>query len=112
MTLHVTQLESRAEHRSFRLSRPAAPVTSEVRDDVVLPADTARAVLTAAGRKDVSSGGAYSPGPAALLGTVLGLAGAQVAQHSAASAAIPLPRDPFRSSSWATPALTGRATNP
>lgn len=64
MTLHVTQLEPRPEHRSFRLSRPALATANDVREDLVLPAEQARAVLAAAAAKDVASGGAFSPGPA------------------------------------------------
>jgi hypothetical protein len=162
MTLHVTQLEPRNEHKSFRLTRTASPTTSEVRDDIVLPAERARAVLAAAAAKDVASGGAYSPGPAgvqvwsgawngvpggpgtaehlgsvdwswdtpvgayvtiyrvmltavgaarglstdSLLGTVLALGGMQADQYSSPVAAVPLPRDPFRSAQWSPPALS------
>ena len=64
MTLHVTQLEARNEHRSFRLTRPGPSTASEVRDDVLVPAERARALLAVAASKDVASGGIYSPGPA------------------------------------------------
>lgn len=60
MTLHVVQLE----HRSFRLTRPGAVASSEVRDDLVLTGERARALLAAAAAQDVASGGAFSPGPA------------------------------------------------
>lgn len=65
MTLHVTQLEAKAEHKSFRLTRPGGPATArEVRDDVIVPGERARAILAAAARRDVANGGSYSPGPA------------------------------------------------
>jgi hypothetical protein len=65
MTLHLVQLEHKPEHKSFRLTRGSGPTTtSEVRPDVVLPVDKARAVLTAASQNDVAHGGAFSPGPA------------------------------------------------
>lgn len=64
MTLYVTQLEPKNEHRSFRLSRPGGATRSEARDDLVLPGDRARDVLAAAARQDVSRGGVFSPGPA------------------------------------------------
>jgi hypothetical protein len=65
MTLHLVQLEHRPEHKSFRLTRGSGPTTtSQVRPDVVLPVDKARAVLTAAAQNDVAHGGAFSPGPA------------------------------------------------
>ena len=42
-----------------------------------------------------------------LLASVLALAGIEVPPaRTAPAAAVPLPRDPFRSESWATPALT------
>jgi hypothetical protein len=65
MTLHVTQLEAKTEHKSFRLTRPGgSPTAREVRDDVIVPADRARAILAAATQRDVANGGVYSPGPA------------------------------------------------
>ena len=65
MTLHVTQLAAKTEHKSFRLTRAGdSPVAREVRDDVIVPADRARAILAAAARRDVAAGGTYSPGPA------------------------------------------------
>lgn len=167
MTLHVTQLEAKSEHKSFRLSRAGtSPTAREVRDDVILPADRARGVLAAAARRDVSAGGVFSPGPAgvqlwsgawnsptggpgtaehlgsvdwswdspttglvtvyrvmrtaagverglttdAVLDVVLSLAGGESVQRSAAPpTALPLPRDPFRSESWASPVLSEHA---
>ncbi len=164
MTLHVTQTETRGEHRSFRLTRGSAQ-HSEVRDDVVVAAERARALLAVAAQRDVSAGGVFSPGPAgvqvwsgpwtsptggpgtaehlgsvdwswdspatgyvsvyrvmltaagakrglttdALLSTVLALAGVDAPARSVTTAALPLPRDPFRSETWATPALTQQA---
>ena len=64
MTLHVTQLEGKSEHRSFRLTKPGSGASSQVRDDVVFPSERARALLAVAAAKDVASGGIYSPGPA------------------------------------------------
>ncbi len=168
MTLHVTQTESRSEHRSFRLTRGSSPAT-EVRDDVVLAAERARALLAEAAQRDVARGGVFSPGPAgvqvwsgpwnavsggpgtaehlgsvdwswdspatgyvtvyrvmltkagsqrglttdALLTDVLALAGVDAPTRSAVPAAglaLPLPRDPFRSETWASPVLTQQHT--
>jgi hypothetical protein len=164
MTLHLTQLDHKPEHKSFRLTRSSGPTTtSDVRPDVVLPVEKARAVLAAAAQNDVASGGAFSPGPAgvqvwsgpwngptggpgtaehlgsvdwsydtpvahyvtiyrvmltapgretglttdSLLGTVLAMAGIGVPVGQSTTQ-VPLPRDPFRSESWRTAALTGR----
>ena len=66
MTLQA--LEPQPVHRSFRLTRPGAPVAvaiaSNVRPSIVLPDREARALLAAAERRDVSSGGTFSAGPA------------------------------------------------
>jgi hypothetical protein len=65
MTLHLVQLERKAAHKSFRLTRPgSATTTSEIRPDVVLQVEKVRAVLAAAANNDVGSGGAFSGGPA------------------------------------------------
>lgn len=65
MTVHLVQHESRSDHKSFRLTRPGTLAsTSENRPDVVLPVERVRAVLAAAARRDVASGGPFSPGPA------------------------------------------------
>jgi hypothetical protein len=64
MTLHLVQLERKAAHKSFRLTRPGATTLSEVRPDVVVPVESTRAVLAAATRNDVASGGVFSGGPA------------------------------------------------
>ncbi len=65
MTLHVTQLEAKADHKSFRLTRGGdSSVAREIRDDVIVPAERAREILVAAARRDVAAGGVYSPGPA------------------------------------------------
>jgi len=59
-------LDPKPVHRSFRLTRPGAPVgaASDVRPSIVLPDREARALLAAADREDVSAGGTYSAGPA------------------------------------------------
>jgi len=65
MTVHAVELDSPPVHRSFRLTRPNAPrMTSEVRPALVLPEREARALLAAAGREDVRSGGCWSAGGA------------------------------------------------
>ena len=69
VTLHSVELEApRAVHRSFRLTRPGATVAleSQVRPALVLPEREGRALLLAAQRHDVSSGGCYSAGPAGI----------------------------------------------
>ena len=67
MTLHSVEVaQPRPVHRSFRLTRPGAPVSleSQVRPALVLPEREGRALLAAAQRQDVSRGGCYSAGPA------------------------------------------------
>lgn len=66
MTLHAVELDPSPIHRSFRLTRPGAPVAvaSQVRPSIVLPDREARALLAAAEREDVSTGGVFSAGPA------------------------------------------------
>lgn len=64
MTLHVTQHDGPPEHRSFRLTRPGSGSSSQVRDDVLVPDERARALLAVAAAADVASGGTFSPGPA------------------------------------------------
>lgn len=67
MTLHSVELEQpKPVHRSFRLTRPGSVVAmeSQVRPALVLPEREGRALLLAAQRQDVSSGGCYSAGPA------------------------------------------------
>ena len=56
----------RPVHRSFRLTRPAAPlaVAEQVRPTLVLREQQSRALLTAAAREDVGRGGCLSAGPA------------------------------------------------
>ncbi len=55
-------------HRSFRLTRPGAPVPvqSQVRPALVLPEREARDLLAAAARRDVARGGVFSAGPAGI----------------------------------------------
>lgn len=55
-------------HRSFRLTRPGAPVpaASQVRPALVLPEREVRELLAAAARRDVSRGGVFSAGPAGI----------------------------------------------
>ena len=55
-------------HRSFRLTRPGAPVPqqSQVRPALVLPEREVRDLLAAATRSDVSRGGVFSAGPAGI----------------------------------------------
>ncbi len=63
------QLESpKPLHRSFRLTRPGAPVPtqSQVRPALVLPEREVRDLLAAASRRDVSRGGVFSAGPAGI----------------------------------------------
>ncbi len=163
MTLHLVQLERKTDHKSFRLTRGGAVTSSDTRPDVVLPVEQARLVLAAAARNDVSSGGAYSPGPAGVqvwsgpwngptggrgtaehlgsvdwsydtpvtqyvtvyrimltaagadlglttdlvLSTVLALGGISVPADTTVAASVPLPRDPFSTSIWKRPLLTG-----
>ena len=66
VTLYSVELQPKPEHRSFRLSRPAAPVAvaSHVRPSIVLPDREARALLAAAEAQDVSRDGVFSAGPA------------------------------------------------
>lgn len=66
MTVHVVQQQDTHEHKSFRLTRSAPRQVSTVLPDVVLPADRARVLLTAARDADVSRGGALSAGPAGI----------------------------------------------
>lgn len=67
MIAHAAELDA-PKHRSFRLTRSApastAAVASQVRPAIVLPEVQARALLSAAGRKDVARGGCFSAGPA------------------------------------------------
>ena len=67
-TVTLQALDPKSAHRSFRLTRPSAPVelavASNVRPSIVLPDREARALLAAAERADVSAGGTYSAGPA------------------------------------------------
>ena len=67
-TVTLQALDPKSAHRSFRLTRPGAPVelavASNVRPSIVLPDREARALLAAAERDDVSAGGTYSAGPA------------------------------------------------
>ena len=62
MTAHTVHLPGPAAHRSFRLTQ--REMRTEQHDDVVLPADEARRLLSAARDQDVSVGGCFSPGPA------------------------------------------------
>lgn len=67
MTLHAIELDQpQPVHRSFRLTRPGwdLALQSQVRPALVLPEREGRALLAAAQRHDVSSGGCYSAGPA------------------------------------------------
>ena len=54
------------QHRSFRLTRTAAPVAvaEQVRPALVLQEQQSRALLQAAVREDVGRGGCFSAGPA------------------------------------------------
>lgn len=67
-TVTLQALDHKPAHRSFRLTRPGAPVelavASNIRPSIVLPDREARALLAAAERDDVSAGGTYSAGPA------------------------------------------------
>lgn len=62
----AVELEPKALHKSFRLTRPGAPVAlqSQVRPSLVLPEREARSLLAAAAREDVGRGGRFSAGPA------------------------------------------------
>lgn len=55
-------------HRSFRLTKPGAPVPqqSQVRPALVLPEREVRDLLAAAARRDVARGGVFSAGPAGI----------------------------------------------
>ena len=66
MTYPAVELEPKPVHRSFRLTKPGAPlaVQSAVRPSLVLPEREARALLSAAAREDVGRGGHFSAGPA------------------------------------------------
>ena len=66
MTQYAVELDPQPVHRSFRLTRPGAPVAlaAQVRPSIVLPDREARALLVAAERHDVSQGGCFSAGPA------------------------------------------------
>ncbi len=68
MTVHTIELDPQPVHRSFRLTRPGAPtaLASQVRPAMVLPEREGRALITAASREDVSSGGCFSAGPAGI----------------------------------------------
>ena len=75
MSVHLPDLlpvapeaAARPVHRSFRLTRPAAPlaVAEEVRPTLVLREQQSRALLTAAAREDVGRGGCLSAGPAGI----------------------------------------------
>ena len=57
---------ARPQHRSFRLTRPSAPlaVAEQVRPALVLQEHQGRALLAAAAREDVGRGGCFSAGPA------------------------------------------------
>ena len=57
---------ARPAHRSFRLTRPAAPlaVAEQVRPTLVLREEQSRALLRAAAHQDVARGGCLSAGPA------------------------------------------------
>jgi hypothetical protein len=69
VTLHTVELaQPRPVHRSFRLTRAGAAVAleSHVRPALVLPEREGRALLTAAQREDVSTGGCFSAGPAGI----------------------------------------------
>ena len=69
MTVHTVELaEPKPVHRSFRLTRPGAAIAleSHVRPALVLPEREGRALLAAAQREDVSSGGCFSAGPAGI----------------------------------------------
>ena len=73
MSLHLSDLlpgapapAARPVHRSFRLTRPAAPVAvaEQIRPTLVLREQQGRALLTGAAREDVARGGCLSAGPA------------------------------------------------
>jgi hypothetical protein len=67
VTLHSVELaQPKPLHRSFRLTRPGTVVAveSQVRPALVLPEREGRALLLAAQRQDVGTGGCYSAGPA------------------------------------------------
>lgn len=66
MTLSVDTLAAPPVHRSFRLTRSAERVVAarQVRPAIVLPDREARALLAAAEREDVATGGCFSAGPA------------------------------------------------
>ena len=69
MTIHSVELaQPRPVHRSFRMTKPGAPVAleSQVRPALVLPEREGRALLAAAQREDVGSGGCFSAGPAGI----------------------------------------------
>lgn len=67
MTIAAVELD-KPQHRSFRLTRPAATtsIATQVRPAIVLPDREARALLAAAERSDVSRGGCFSAGPAGI----------------------------------------------
>ena len=65
MTAHTVQVDGKPVHRSFRLTQHPE-VKTEQQPDVVLASHEARALLAAAKREDVSTGGCYSPGPAGI----------------------------------------------
>lgn len=68
MTIHTIELDPKPVHRSFRLTKPGAPtaLSSQVRPAMVLPEREGRALISAAAREDVSSGGRFSAGPAGI----------------------------------------------
>ena len=68
MTTSAVEHDSKPAHRSFRLSRPQSTpsIATQVRPAIVLPDREARALLAAAARDDISSGGCFSAGPAGI----------------------------------------------
>lgn len=65
MTVHAPDLDQAKAHRSFRLTRPGGePSGQQASPSLVVPDRDIRAVVTAAGREDVSAGGCFSVGPA------------------------------------------------
>lgn len=66
MSLHLDG--PRPVHRSFRLTRPSAPLAlaEQVRPALVLQEHQGRALLAAAAREDVGRGGCFSAGPAGI----------------------------------------------